>query len=475
MSMTKTVSTRRLNTNNASTFTSSGRATSIGVTKATKTSASDVIASQWPIQLDVRGSMRKPALFASCMEEDAVEAGPGALGLLALGLRGEGFAIARLAFQLCRRALSRPCTHKRLLQCGRLRSFYFEGRERYAANKILLYNHLSSVAILITDPLRLRRLKARGTDGRPLQHIIASRLFELGRTTHLHVDMLNVPLPAPRYDDVTRAKLQKVDAALDRDEGLEAFGMNTLKLALSARNHDDELDLTRVNALPSSPRGRPRGGPASSSITEGLSSGAPAMSPRSRAGASEFESDIAAQTSNVGATTIGRRRCETDDACYRPQPPTLRPHIPGTSGIFQSSSISFTCAPAPMSMPPRLPASHVPSFDGHMYQKAQLDSARAFRHPGAGVAVPVGGVDADGSAAKTWRLGHEMMNQPWGTVLRTLQPSALNNTTGLPDSPRHNYGSGGVLGGIESPRLRSPRLGNTTSPCLSSMSARAAN
>ena len=47
-----------------------------------------------------------------------------------------------------------------------------------------------------------------------------------------------------------------------------------------------------------------------------------------------------------------------------------------------------------------------------------------------------------------WKLDSDMMNQKWGTVLRTLQPSALNGG-GL--SPRNGLtgksGLGGSLGG----------------------------
>ena len=95
-------------------------------------------------------------------------------------------------------------------------------------------------------------------------------------------------LPEPRYDEATRAKLARVDAALEKDEGLERFGMNTLKLALSARGCDAELEQMRAAAAPpSSPRGRPR---QRAPMTEGasLSTGdgklgeSAAASPRSR-------------------------------------------------------------------------------------------------------------------------------------------------------------------------------------------------
>ena len=72
----------------------------------------------------------------------------------------------------------------------------------------------------------------------------------------------------------------------------------------------------------------------------------------------------------------------------------------------------------------------------------------------AGVA-PSDSVTATAASAKptTWKIEGEMMQKTWGTVLRTLQPSATNNNNDKTNGSQVCYKSPRLHGGSDSLRL----------------------
>lgn len=74
-----------------------------------------------------------------------------------------------------------------------------------------------------------------------------------------------------------------------------------------------------------------------------------------------------------------------------------------------------------------------------------------------------------------WKISGELMNQKWGSVLRTLQPAALNSNSGNANIMGGHMGGvkGGAAGGVTTPRSHGlcAKDGGTTSTTTAASTA----
>lgn len=255
----------------------------------------------------------------------------------------------------------------------------------------------------------------------------------------------------------TEIRMALVDAALSNGNDLTDFGTRTLKAALKERTEPDpavdQLSTTAVFELFDRNIAQASEGHAPSMESKALDTGAverqgtpsPRQTrPAAAAPAQSFGNNtlrgFAAGAPPAGFPTRnddgGRAtRCTTAAGAPAP-PPGPPPQSPRTSQQAPRFSARAASYKEPLKSP-RAPLHG--SVTSYNQQTGQLSPRSAVAHAVVGMSPRAQLPPPPPSQPPVWKISGDMMHQKWGSVLRTLQPSTINEREGTAGSmsPRH--------------------------------------
>lgn len=308
-----------------------------------------------------------------------------------------------------------------------------------------------------------------------------------------------------------RARCAAVDAALDAGCGLDMFGDRTLKAFNKAYESDDSSGIAHVEQLHNEleiGRSRNRMMLSSARRLEEASAAAnqmpvtvprPPIAPRSEIARLRRRLDTVAtpEEDDRAIAIVSARRHHTnasaDSGVPCTQPPRLTPRPQGPNGDMTPRVDTLSQpAPWPATVAIRDATSSTVSgkqprqyqYELQQYQPQPQPQPPTHYQPRAVVAPrsqpppsPRQGAAPWGTAAVSatvppaqlpetasnadveWKISDDMMLQPWGSILRTLQPSAMNNSPRLSVPSKVTAATTATTGSDTDRLLRAPAPG----------------